>query len=81
MKILIKIHRSPEQLFLVDLKGKNLIRDVAKMIARGRHSQAIVTALSKGKFERQIKHHEIPNEKVDVILSKERASWDLTKVS
>ncbi|MFC1589939.1 hypothetical protein ACFL42_00445 [Candidatus Omnitrophota bacterium] len=78
MKILIKVHRSPEQLFLVDLNGKNLIRDVARMIARGRRSQAIVTALSKGKFERQIKHNEIPAEKVDVVLSEERASWDLT---
>lgn len=79
MKVLIKIRRSPEQLFLVDLADKSLINEVKKLIGRKKHSKAIVTALSKGRFERELTHDELPTEGADLILTEHNACWDVTK--
>ena len=79
MKVLIKIKRSSEQLFLVDLADKSLIDEVKKLIGRKKHSKAIVTALSKGRFEREISHDELPAESADLILTEHNACWDIAK--
>jgi len=77
MKVLIVIDHSPKQRFLVKLHTEALIREVIDLIERRRHSQAMVTALSKGRFEKEVDQHELPNVKADLILSKDNASWDL----
>jgi len=79
MKVLIKIRNSPEQLFLVSLMDKSLIDEVKKLINKNKHSKAIVTVLSKGKFERELRHDELPTESAELILTEKNASWDLTK--
>lgn len=79
MKVLIKIRNSPEQLFLVNLKEKSLIDEVKKLINKNKHSKAIVTALSKGRFEKELRHEELPDTSAELILTEKNASWDLTK--
>ena len=79
MKVLIVIRRSPAQRFLVKLHTDKLVREMATLINKGRHSKAIVMALSKGSFERQITDEDISNVKADVILTEHNASWDLMK--
>ena len=79
MMVLIVIEHSPKQRFLVKLHTEALIREVTKLIERRRHSQAMVTALSKGRFAKEIDQNELPNVKADLILSKDSVSWDLMK--
>ena len=79
MKILVVIRRSPAQRFLVELHTDKLVKEVSKLMARRRHSQAIATALSKGRFEKEVFEGELPGVKADVILTEESVCWDLTK--
>lgn len=77
MKILIKIQRNPKKLFLVELHGKALIREVASLISKRKHSKAIVTALSKGKFLKEVAEQDLPNIDADLILTENHAHFDL----
>jgi len=79
MKVIVKIKRSPEQLFLVDLMDKSLIDEVKKLITKNKHSKAIVTALSKGRFERELSHDDMHVTDADLILSEHNASWSLMR--
>jgi len=78
MKVLIKIKRSPEQLFLVDLNDKSLIDEITKLINRKKHSKAIVEALSRGSFKRELRHEELGSTGANLILTEKNARWDLT---
>ena len=79
MKILIVVEHSPKQRFLVNLHTKELAKEVKRLIDRKRHSQAVVTALSKGRFERKVEYRELPAIKADLILSENNVNWDITK--
>ena len=79
MKVLVVIRRSPAQRFLVELQSAKLVEEVSKLIGKKRHSQAIATALAKGKFEREVTDADLPNLKVNFILTEENVSWDLTE--
>jgi len=77
MKVLIKIRNSPERLFLVELIEKSLIEEIKKLIWCKKYSKAMVTALSRGKFQRELSHQDIPKLDAKLILTKENARWDL----
>ena len=78
MKILIIIKNSPEQLFLVDVKDKRLIRDIKEMIEHSQHTRAMARILAEGKFERELSRKELFYINADLILTKNNARWDLT---
>lgn len=69
MRVLVKIYRSPEHKFLINVKSQKLIREVNRLIERGRHSKALVTVLSKGKVLKVIRETDSPDLKVDLILT------------
>ena len=73
------IRRSPAQRFLVELHTNKLVREVSALVAKHRNSQAIVTALAKGRFDREVYENEAHEVKADVILTEESAHWDLMK--
>jgi len=77
MKILIKIQKSPTQHFLVDLPDDILIDEIKNLINKGRYSKATVTALSKGKFIREITDDDAKFIDADLILSEHHAHFDL----
>ena len=79
MKILIVIRRSPVKGYLVDVPSSRLVADVKKLVAKNKHSQAMVLAFTKGRFEEEIAENNFPNIKVDAILTEHNISWDLTK--
>lgn len=79
MKILVVIKRSPAQRFLVELHTNKLVKEVSDLVAKRRNSQAIVTALAKGRFEREIHENEAHGVKADIILTEESVHWDLMK--
>ena len=79
MKVLVVIKKSPAQRFLVELHTDKLVKEVATLVGKRRNSQAIVTALSKGKFEQEVSEGELPKIKADLILSEESAHWDLIR--
>jgi len=78
LKVLIVIAKNPKHRFLVTLHTDGLIKEVKELIRKKRHSQAIVSALFKGRFEREIRGHELPGLEADLILSENTASWDHT---
>ena len=77
MKILVIIKRSPAQRFLVELHTNKLIKEVATLIGRKRHSQAIATTLAKGRFDREVHENETHKVGADIILTEESVHWDL----
>lgn len=79
MKILIVIRRSPAKRYLVDIPSNQLAADVKKLVVKNRHSQAMVLAFTKGRFEKEISENDLPNLKVDAILTEQNISWDLIK--
>ena len=78
MKVLIIVAKDPAQRFLVKLHTEKLIREISKLINKGKHSQAMVSALSKGRFESEVAYYEVPNVSADLILTEDSAMWDLT---
>lgn len=78
MRVLVTIRNSPAQVFSVRLLTQNLINEVRELISRRRHSQAVVTVMTKGAFEREIHERDMTAVKADLILSKNGAMWDLT---
>jgi len=78
MKVLVVIQRSPAQRFLVDLHTNRLVKEVSTLVGKHRNSQAIVTALSKGRVERQVADSEVSKVGATLILTEENARWDLT---
>ena len=79
MKVLIVIKRSPMRRFLVDLPTSKLVKEVAQLLSKRRNSQAITTALAKGRFNREIPENETHTIKADIILSEKSAHRDLMK--
>jgi len=78
MHVLVVIRKSPVRRFLVELHTNRLVREVARLAGKRKNSQAIVTALTKGKFEREVGESDLPGVKADLILTEENARWDLT---
>lgn len=77
MRVLVKIHRSPEHKFLVDLRTKRLIKEVNGLINKGKHSKALMTVLSEGNICKAITDKELPHLKADLILSETYACRSL----
>ena len=78
MRILIVTARKPKKRFLVKLHTDELIDEVKNLINDKKNSQAITSALKKGRVEREVAHNEC-GVGVDLILTKNSARWDLLK--
>lgn len=79
MKILILIRSEPMHRFLVELQSPALVNQVSRLIIRKQHSQAIATALLKGRFQKEVSDFDLPKVKASFILTEESVSWDLMK--
>ena len=79
MKILIVIAKDPHYSFLVTLHTEKLKDEVKNLIAQRKNSAAMATVLLKGRFERQVDRHEVPDVKADMLLSENNVNWDLMK--
>ena len=78
MVILIRLQQSPERCFLVRLPEPELVEEVEGLIRKRRHSKAIMTALSKGKFLGEISPDEIHLADANMILTEKNVHKDLT---
>jgi len=78
MRIIVVIKRSPAQRFLVELESAKLVEEVSKLVGKRCHSQAIATALSKGRFCKELADTELPKARASFILTEQNVSWDLT---
>jgi len=79
MNVLIVITKEPAQKLLVNLHTDKLKKEVRSLVSDRKHTQAIVTALTKGRFEREVAQEDLRNLQADLILSEYSASWDLKK--
>lgn len=79
MRVLVTIKKSPAQRYLVNLITQELIHEVRNLINNKKHSQAIVTILSKGVLERRVSNGEVFIVKADLVLTEHNAHWDLVK--
>lgn len=78
MRVLVTIQKSPPHRYLVRLHKQSLIDEVVDLLGHGKHSKAIVTALTKGLFERIVNDGEMEDLGADLVLSDCSAQWDLT---
>jgi len=79
MKVLIRLKNSPVQAFLVRLDQKKPAEEVKRLLQNSRHSKAIVTALSKGKFIGEFAGADLARVHADLILTGEHTHRDLLK--
>ena len=77
MLILIKIQNSPEQRFLVKLHEPELVDEIQGLIRGNKYSKAVVTALSKGKFLREVSQDEVHGVEANMILTEKNVQHDL----
>ena len=78
MRVLVTIRNSPAQVYMVKLLTQGLVSEVRELISKRKHSDAVITVMTKGAFERELDEREIADIKADLILSKSSAMWDLT---
>ena len=79
MKVLILLSSGSDDGFLVKLHTEELVREIKKYIFRRNNSKAMMTALTKGKIEREVSHGEAKSIAAELILTKERACWNPIK--
>ena len=79
MRIMIVIPGKLQKLLLVKLETKKLIEEILEHIGHSRHEDAIIAALMKGSFLREVGNSEAPHVEADLILSKTNVMWDLKK--
>ena len=76
MRVMVVLEDSPKQILLVKI-GKEVVNDVAKLLARSRRDEAIVTALTKGEIQGQVGEEEASHIKADLLLTREGTHWNL----
>jgi len=72
MKVLVVTTKNPAKRFLVELHTDRLVREVAILVGKRRHSEAIKTILAKGRIEREVTDNELKTVKADLILTEEK---------
>lgn len=77
MRVLIILNKGPSERCLVHLHNEALVAEIRSLVNNGKYARAIMTALAKGRFEREIMHDEVSNLDAGLILSEKSASWDL----
>lgn len=78
MNVLIRIHNSPMQHFLVTLPDEKAVRSVKGHISRGRYSNAIMTAFAKSKSAVELDEKAAEYAQATLILTETSVHWDLT---
>ena len=79
MRVLVLLSSNPGDGFLVKLHTEQLVREIKGYLAKRNNSKAMVTALTKGRIEREVGHGEAHNVKAELVLTKDRVSWDMKK--
>lgn len=79
MRILIILSHNPKDSLLVKLHTQELIQEIKSFLDVRDNSKAMVAALTKGQIEASGGNDDIYSADIDLILTKERASWDLAK--
>jgi len=77
MEVLVRIHRSPERRFLINVSDKKLIKEIRNLLKKNKRSKAIVAALAKGRSIVEVSAEDLPNVKADLIITEEYVSRDL----
>lgn len=77
MKVLICCAKYPTRKYLVNLLTEKLINEITRLINKQQHSQAVVTAFSKGTFVGEVSEEDLGRIDADLILSENNARWDL----
>ena len=77
MKILIKIHRSPEQCYLVEISNVTVLNRIQKLINKGKHSNAIVAAFLNSESLQEINVQNLSDIGADLILTEKHLHYDL----
>jgi len=79
MRVLVLLSSNPGDGFLVKLHTEELVQEVKNDLIERDNSRAIITALTKGRIEREIGHGEARHVDAELILTRERACWNLMK--
>ena len=78
MKIIIEIRNSPVKRFLVKLIEDEHIKEVKALIGKGKKEEAILKALSNGRFIKDLTERDMRVVSADLILTQDHACTDLT---
>ena len=67
---------SPKQILLVKIR-RNTVNDVAKLLAKSRRDEAIMTALTEGEIQGQVSEEEASHIKADLLIRRNGTHWNL----
>ncbi len=79
MRVLVVLSHNPKDSFLIKLHTVALINEIKKLLRARDNSRAMIAALTKGRIEASGDTDNVYSADADLILTKERASWDLVK--
>jgi len=79
MRIVVVLSHNPKDSFLVKLHTEELVREVKKLLNKRDNSQAMVTAITKGRIEASGDDTNVYSCGARLILTSDSVSWDLTK--
>ena len=79
MKILVIIEAYNSRRFLINLEKDDAICEVKRLISQKKNSQAIISALIKGRFEREVHDDRALIRDAELVLSESGARWDLAR--
>lgn len=77
MKVLVLLSNDAEVGYLISLPSEGLIKELRQLIDDSKITKAIVTAISKGIVEKLIDRNDANDIRADLILTQERACWNV----
>ncbi len=77
MRILARVSEYPPRYILIAIGKDALKNSIRRLIRKGSYSRAILAALKKGDVIREVMQGELAGEEADLILTADRAHWDL----
>lgn len=76
MRVLIFLSNNSGNGFLVKLHNNEVIDEIKKLIFMRDNPKAMITALTKGLVECEVAHHEAHTIEAELVLTRDRVSWD-----
>lgn len=80
MRVLVLLSSNPGGGFLVKLHTEELVREIKNLIGKRSNSKAMVTALTKGRIEREVGHHDSNAVDAELVLTTDRVCWNPAKL-
>lgn len=79
MRVIVVMPGGASVAILLSLDTSRLISEIMELVAKGKHTKAMLSALSHGRFEKEVDNLDADAPSADLILFNDSARWDLKR--